>query len=97
MSQWKTDTDALIATIRDGNATDEITKTAVKELQAKLANNEGGDAAMKARVEELEAADNDIRTVITAIVTKLQEGDTEGALELAESVQPAPENTADNG
>lgn len=87
MSQWKTDIDTLIAKIATGNATDQATKDAVAELQAKLTSNDTGDTALKGRVTELEAADAEFQTVITDIVTKLQAGDTAGALAAATEAQ----------
>lgn len=80
-STWKQETDALIQTIVNGNATDKATQDAVTALQARLSTDEGNISTNTVSVSEIEDS-------ITQIVAKLQaSGDTTGALQAAQTLQ----------
>lgn len=94
VSQWKTDTEALIQTIANGHSDDQATKDAVAELTQRLGTDENGENDFRTQ----EASDvNEIKSVISDMIAKLQAGDTAGAISAGTAaVAPTGTNTATN-
>lgn len=92
---WKEQIEPLVQTIAKNTAESQETKDAVAALKVKVEENTAGDTALQTRVDDLETAAQDIQTVISEIVTKLQAGDTAGALEAAQKAQENAVGTPD--
>lgn len=84
VSEWKKDTDALIEKIAVGNGDDAETKAAVEQLKERVAT---AEARIVANDEKDEINLTEVHEAISAVVNKLQAGDTSGAISAATTAQ----------